>query len=109
MRALRKACADRNIAFGIIVWGYDGNSDVLYSRDTGRLATEITDAFPTWNDMPDQLILQSWAVSDTGLVITPSNLPEDTPYTHTNILWQLYRELRGRTGPSGGSAIIRGR
>jgi len=109
MRALRKACADRNIAFGIIVWGYDGNSDVLYTADTGRLATEITDAFPSWNDMPDQLIFQSWAVSDTGLLITPSNLPEDAPYTHTRLLWQLYRDLRARTGPSSGVAIKRNR
>jgi hypothetical protein len=57
--------------------------------------------------MPEHLIFQSWAVSSTGLLITPSNLPEDRPYTHTNLAFQLFRRLRGATGGPVGRAIPR--
>lgn len=107
MRALRQACAARNIPFGIIIWGYNGDSDILYAFDADKVVQEIAQAFAGWDDMPDQLIFQSWAVSSTGLLITPSNLPEDHPYTHTNLVWEIYRRLRGQTGPVTGTAIRR--
>jgi hypothetical protein len=107
MRALRQACAARNIPFGIIIWGYNGDSDILYAFDADKVVQEIAQAFTGWDDMPDQLIFQSWAVSSTGLLITPSNLPEDHPYTHTNLVSEVYRRLRGQTGPVTGTAIIR--
>ena len=34
-----------------------------------------------------------------ALLITPSNLPEDRLYTHTNLVWDAYRRLRGNAGP----------
>jgi hypothetical protein len=107
MRALRQACASRSIPFGIIVWGYNGDSDVLYAMDAGHVVDEITNAFTTWSDMPDQVIVQSWAVSSTGQSITPANLPETQPYTHTNLLWDEIRRLRGQNGASSGTAIRR--
>lgn len=61
----------------------------------------------TWDGMPDQLIFQSWAVSATGLLITPSNLPENRLYTHTNIVWRLFRRLRGASGGAIGTATSR--
>jgi hypothetical protein len=107
MRALRQACASRSIPFGIIVWGYNGDSDVLYAMDAGHVVDEIAKAFTTWSDMPDQLIVQSWAVSSTGQSITPSNLPETQPYTHTRVLWDVFRRLRGQNGAASGTAIRR--
>jgi hypothetical protein len=107
MRALRQACAARRIPFGIILWGYNGDSDVLYALDVERVVSEITTAFPAWDDMPDHFILQSWAQSSTGLDITPSNLPEVNPYTHTYLLWNIYRRLRGQTGASTNVAVSR--
>jgi hypothetical protein len=107
MRALREACAARRIAFGIIIWGYNGDSDVLYSLDADRMVSEITAAFTNWKDMPEHLIIQSWAQTQNGLWITPSNLPEDRPYTHTNLLTRVYRRLLGQTGPITGMAVQR--
>jgi hypothetical protein len=99
MRALRQACLAHGVAFGIIIWGYDGDADALYALDAGYVAREIGTAFPTWRDMPDNLIVQSWAVSSAGLLITPSNLPEDQPYTHTNLVREFWHQFRGQTGP----------
>lgn len=108
MRALRAACAARGIPFGIIVWGYNGDSDALYALDAEYMIGEITRAFTSWNDMPDQLILQSWAQSSgTGAYVTPVNLPEDTPHTHTNILLEAYHRVRGENGAPSGTAVIR--
>jgi len=105
MRALRQACVTRGVAFGIIVWGYNGDADVLYAQDADFVAREIMTAFPTWEDMPAHVIVQSWAVSSTGLVITPSNLPESQPHTHTSLLLDLWRQFRGHTGPPADRAI----
>lgn len=107
MRALRGACAARGIPFGIIVWGYNGDADGLYAVDAEYMIGEITRAFTSWSDLPNQLIFQSWAVSRTGLYLTPTNLPEDRPYTHTNILLGAYHRVRGEAGASSGAAIIR--
>ena len=57
--------------------------------------------------MPDQLIVQSWAVSSTGQAITPANLPETQAYTHTNLLWEVLRRLHGQNGVASGTAIRR--
>jgi hypothetical protein len=107
MRALRSACTARGIPFGIIVWGYNGDSDVLYAKDAEYVVEEITRAFTKWADMPDDIIIQSWAVSSTGLLITPTNLPDDRPYTHTNLLWEALRRLGGQDGPASGTAAPR--
>lgn len=91
LRALQRLCADHGIPFGVIVWGYNGEVDVLFSLDAKRLADAFREAFPTWESAPDQLSVQSWSESRTGLFITPSNLPEDRPYTLTNILLYTHR------------------
>jgi len=57
--------------------------------------------------MPEQIVFQSWAVSGTGLLITPSLLPETRLYTHTSLVWDLFRRLRGSTGGNTGRAIPR--
>lgn len=107
MRALRQACAARGIAFGIIIWGYNGDSDALYTLDADRVVSEISTAFTSWDDMPDHLVVQSFAESTTGLFITPSNLREDQRDTHTYLLRDIYHRLRGQTGPVTDVAIRR--
>jgi hypothetical protein len=106
MRRLQAICEEHDVLFGFIVWGYDGDTDALYARDTNRLTGELADTF-RWPEMPDHVIFQSWAVSSSGLLITPQNLPEDRSYTHTQILWSGWRRLVGQTGPSAGAAVIR--
>jgi hypothetical protein len=107
MRALRDACVARGVPFGIIVWGYNGDADALYALDAEHVVSEITAAFKGWDDMPEHIIVQSWAQTATGLSITPTNLPEDLPHTHTDLVWEIYRRLHGQTGPSTGVAIRR--
>ncbi|HTL43975.1 MAG TPA: hypothetical protein VL262_06515 [Vicinamibacterales bacterium] len=107
MRRLRTACAAAGLKFGVIVWGNNGDADALYALDAGRLVNAIAEAFPTSADLPDQIIVQSWAVSRTGASITPTNLPESAQYTHTNLLWSFYRRLVGETGASAGGARSR--
>jgi hypothetical protein len=103
---LRAFCRDRNIPFGFVIWGYNGDSDTLYAFDADRQAGLLADTFP-WDAMPEHLVFQSWAVSSTGQLITPSNLPEDRLYSHTRIMWSILRRLKGQTGPSTGTAVIR--
>jgi hypothetical protein len=104
MLRLEEAAAARRITFGIIVVGYDGNADALYAVDARGISHLIADAFKTWDDMPQHVIFQSWVVTSTGLFITPSNLPEDRPNTHTSLAWELFRRLRGATGGRTGTA-----
>lgn len=103
---LRAFCRDRNLPFGVIIWGYNGDSDALYAIDADRQAGLIADTF-RGETMPEHLIFQSWAVSSTGLLITPSNLPENREFSHTQILWSVLRRLGGQTGPVTGTAVIR--
>jgi len=105
MSRLRALCRDRNLPFGFIIWGYNGDSDALYAFDADRQAGMVADTFR--GDLPEHLIFQSWAMSSTGLLITPSNLPEDREYSHTQILWSVLRRLGGQTGPVTGTAVIR--
>lgn len=104
---LRDLAASQHIPFGVIIWGYNGDADPLFASDAAQLANLLAETFQAWDAMPDQIIFQSWAVSSTGLLITPSNLPEDRLYTHTNIVWQLFRRLRGATGGAIGTATAR--
>ena len=107
LRRLKSVCAGMKVRFGVIIWGNNGDADALYALDAGRLLNAVTDAFPTSADLPDHIVVQSWAVSRTGVSLTPSNLPESTRYTHTNLLWSFYRRLVGETGSSAGTAISR--
>jgi hypothetical protein len=107
MAALQAFCASEKIPFGIIITGYDGNVDGLYAVDVYGIVGLIADTFVSADHMPDHLIFQSWAVSASGLLVTPSNLPEDRPYTHTAMLWDVVRRLKGGSGSTTGTAIIR--
>jgi hypothetical protein len=107
MAALQAFASAEGIPFGIIITGYNGDADALYAIDVGGIVDLITETFGTWDHMPDQLIFQSWAVTSTGYSITPSNLPDDRPYTHTRMLWDELRRLKGATGNPTGTAIIR--
>ena len=107
MKRLQAYAASLSMPFGIIIVGYNGEADALYSFDTGSLADVIADTFQTWDDMPQHIIFQSWVVTSTGLFITPSNLPEDRPYSHTNSLWNEFRRLRGAMGGAVGTAVPR--
>ena len=107
MRRLKAACTARNVPFGIIIWGNNPDVDALYALDAGRLVNATASTFATWDDMPDHLIVQSWAQTRTGLWITPNNLPDNREYAHTSLLLDIYRRLRGQTGPASGTAVRR--
>lgn len=105
MKRLQAFAGSLNIPFGIIIVGYNGDADALYAYDTGGLTDLIADTFQTWDAMPQQIIFQSWVVTATGQFLTPSNLPEARLYTHTNLLWEEFRHLRGVTGGNAGKAV----
>lgn len=105
MARLQAFAAARSIPFGIIITGYNGNADALYAVDAFKITDLIADTFLTWSHMPDHLIVQSWAVTDSGLVLTPGNLDEARRYSHTSILLDTYRHLRGANGQSTGTAV----
>jgi len=104
MKRLQGFARSLDIPFGIIIVGYNGEADALYTFDAGGLTGLIADTFQTWDAMPQQIIFQSWVVTSTGQFITPSNLPENRLYTHTNSLWELFRRLRAGTGGNVGTA-----
>jgi len=106
VRAIRSVVADRGIPFGLIIWGYNGDSNALFARDAHVLEDAFIQAFPTWSEMPEQISIQSWSPSATGLLLTPSNLPESQPYTLTAILLDVYRRLRGGTPARGTDTAV---
>lgn len=83
MIRLSELAADHGIPFGIIVWGNNGDADALYADDARRLADAVHKTFRDPSVLPDHVIFQSWAESSRGLRITPTNLPERAPDTHT--------------------------
>jgi hypothetical protein len=101
------AAKAEGIPFGVVVWGYNGDADRLFASDAGEITNLLAQTFETWDNMPEQIVFQSWAVSGTGLLITPSLLPETRLYTHTSLVWDLFRRLRGSTGGNTGRAIPR--
>lgn len=107
LRRIRDITSRAGIPMGLIVWGYNGDADALFARDAYNLANAFSLAFPTWKDMPEQLSIQSWSPSSTGLLITPSNLPEDRPYTLTAMLNDLFRRFRGGVSSGSGVAVPR--
>lgn len=104
MQRIAAAARAERIPFGIMIWGYNGDADALFARDAVRLVRAFQQAFPNPDSLPDQVIFASWSESSTGLRITPANLPEDRPYTLTNLMWQEYRRLLGDTGGTTGFA-----
>jgi hypothetical protein len=107
IKRLQAFAGSLTIPFGIIIVGYNGDADSLYAYDVGGLTGLLADTFQTWDAMPQQIIFQSWVVTSTGQFITPTNLPEDRLYTHTNSLWELFRRLRGGFGGNVGTAKAR--
>ncbi len=105
MARLKSVCGSAGIPFGVIITGYNGDADSLYAVDVYGITELVVQAFGSWDAMPDHIIFQSWAESKTGLRVTPSNLPESTRNTHTNMLSDVYHRLRGATGPGVGKAI----
>src|SRR4051812_32434470 len=104
---LRDFAHAQGMQFGVLIFGSNPDVDALYALDAERLVNAIGAAFTDWNDMPDHIIIQSFAQTRSGLWITPSNLPEDRPYTHTTMIRDIYRRLRGQTGAASGTAIRR--
>jgi hypothetical protein len=101
-------CTARGVPFGLIVWGYNGDADALFAADAGHLAGSLKEAYPEAGAMPDQLIVESWSPSSTGVLITPSNLPENRAHTLTQILTQVHRRfLAAAAADTGASAVPR--
>jgi len=107
MAALKAFAASQHIPFGVIIVGYNGEADALYAVDAYGISELLVDTFSTWDQMPDHLIFQSFVQTSTGLFITPTNLPESRPFTHTAMAADIVRRLRGSQGSSTGTAIIR--
>jgi len=107
MAKLRTFAAAEGIPFGHIIVGLSGEADALYAIDAYGVTELIAATYETWDRMPDQFIIQSWAQTSTGQYIAPTNLPEDRPFTHTNLLRDVYRRLRAAKGVSTGVAIGR--
>lgn len=99
MIRLSDIAAAHGIPFGLIVWGSNGDADALYADDAQRLADAVHKTFRDPSLLPDHIIFQSWAESSRGLRITPSNLPEQRPDTHTwlvnTFVEQFGRRYRG--------------
>jgi hypothetical protein len=93
MKRLQTYSDARQIPFGIIITGYNGDSNALYADDAGGITELTAETFGTWAAMPDHIIVQSWAESRTGRRITPTNLPETQPYSHTHMLFGVFRRL----------------
>ena len=91
---LSALAAQNKIPFGVILFGDNGDADALYAADALRNAAQLGRVFRSWDVMPDHIIIQSWALSSTGQFITPSNLPETAPNTHTALINQIYQLLR---------------
>jgi hypothetical protein len=98
MGRLQTASHSRSIPFGIIVTGYNGDADPLFAIDAAGISHLIARTFLRWADMPDHLMFDSWVESKTGLRITPSNLPETNPFSHTGLMLETFRYLRGVDG-----------
>jgi hypothetical protein len=107
MPALQSFCQAQGIPFGIIFNGGNSETDAQYENDLFVLTELVIDTFGMWSRMPDHIIMQSWAVTSTGVSLTPSNLPEDRLYTHTEMLRDIMRRLKGADGGSTGRAVIR--
>jgi hypothetical protein len=107
LKRLQSFCAAQGIQFGLIITGYNGDADALYGVDVGGITELAAETFGAWAGMPDHLILQSWVESATGLRITPSNLPEHQQFTHTEMLTDVFRRLRGATALPTDTAIGR--
>jgi hypothetical protein len=107
MTRLKAYSFGQNIPFGIIIVGYNGDSDTLYAVDASGMANLISETFQTWDEMPQHVVFQSWVVSSTGLSITPSNLPEGRSHTHTDLVFNITRRLRGTIGGPIGTAVPR--
>jgi hypothetical protein len=99
MLELSALAAEYKIPFGVIIWGDNGDADALYAADALRNARELGRVFRSWEVMPQHIIIQSWALSRTGLFITPTNLPETAPNTHTALIDQIYQMLRNLKSP----------
>jgi len=103
MKRLQTYCGAQQIPFGIIITGYNGDSDTLYADDVAGITELTAQTFGTWTAMPDHIILQSWVESRTGLRITPTNLPERQPYSHTYMLFGVFRRLLAGGASTGGA------
>lgn len=107
IKRLQEFCATQRIPYGVIITGYNGDADPLYAVDVAGITELTAETFGSWAAMPDHLIFQSWVESLSGLRITPTNLPEDRQYSHTQMLWDTFRRLRAATGGATGTAIPR--
>jgi hypothetical protein len=94
MIELSRLAHSHGLAYGAIIWGDKGNSDAEYADDAMRSARDLKNVFRSWSVLPEHVIVQSWVESASGRKITPSNLPDTAPYTHTSLLLQIYDLLR---------------
>jgi hypothetical protein len=94
MIELGRLAGDHALIFGAIIWGDKGNSDAEYADDAMRAARNLKNVFRAWEVVPQHIVVQSWVASATGQKITPSNLPDSAPYTHTSLILQIYDLLK---------------
>lgn len=76
---------------GIILAGYDYETDAKYATDVRQWAADAIHMMPWWDD----LVVQSWAMR-TGAVQfqdLPANLPMTAPHSHLHVLMDIARHL----------------
>jgi hypothetical protein len=92
LRAIRDACQEAGVRFGVILWGADSSSEEEYWNDVLAWAQQVGDAFDV---APDHYVFQSWAASPDGTQKIPRNLPESGDvHSHTRLILEGLRVLR---------------
>ncbi len=94
MRRLDGLCRAMGIRFGFLFWGLNGQSDPIYYGQVIEKIRVVKNAFGPWEDLPDDLVFQSFAESN-GLKTVPLNLPETAPFSHTHLIDEGWRMLHG--------------
>jgi len=100
--ALADALEAEGVPFGVIFFGHDGDSDERYTKDALAYVRRAAKALPR---LPRDIVFQSWARSKAGRWVTPRNLPEWAPDSHTALVDAGMGILLKPRGP----AVPRGR
>jgi hypothetical protein len=76
----------RDLPWGIVLWGADSKSPVIYQDQVLYLAARVKEALSQVAAQPRRFIVQSWAGNDGELRSNPPNLKEHQDTSHTYLL-----------------------
>ena len=94
MQALQAYCESQSFPFGVLLSGKDEVDDGGYYEDVIAWTRTVGSAV----GMPENVVVQSFSRSTTGLFVIPTNLPEDDASlpTHTRLLNDAVEVLKSR-------------